>query len=481
MEKKRQFWFALLLLFILQSNTGCRRGIFLDDSQVVAADSINSALDDVLEKGKLKVLTDYNSVNYYVYRGEPMGYQYEMLRAFSKHLGVRLELRVENNLEKAKEKLSKGDVHLIGLGLAITGKRLQQFDFSEPIVVTRQVLVQRLPDNWRSMLTRDQIENELLRSSLELAGKTIHVQLGTVYKKRLEILMDEIADTIHIVEDKRDVEELIAAVAKGDIDYTVADEHMAIQLIRSYPNLDIKTPLSFQQKVAWALRKEAENELLAEINTWLQDFFKTSESRLLYSKYFGQGIRNRSRSEFHSLTGGKLSDFDETIRQIAGEIGWDWRLLASLIYQESEFKPDVVSWAGAYGLMQLMPAVMEQFNIDTTASAEEHIAVGGKYLLYLDKLIPETVTDPRERIKFILASYNAGAGHVLDARRLAAKYNKNPDVWTDNVDFFLRNKSKPAFYNDPVAYYGYVRGEETYQFVEQIIERYEHYTNLLPD
>jgi membrane-bound lytic murein transglycosylase F len=331
------------------------------------------------------------------------------------------------------------------------------------------------------MLTRDQIENEMLRSSLELGGKTIHVQLGTIFKKRLEVLMDEIADSIHIVEDKRDVEELIAAVANGDIDYTVADEHMAIQLVRNYPNLDIKTPLSFQQKVAWALRKEKDNELLHELNTWLQSFFKTTESRLLYNKYFGPGIRNRSRSEFHSLTGGKLSDFDETIRKVAADIAWDWRLLASLIYQESEFKPDAVSWAGAYGLMQLMPAVMEQFNIDTTASPEEQIAVGANYLLYLDKLIPETVVDSAERIKFILASYNAGAGHVLDARRLAAKYSKNPDIWTDNVDFFLRNKSKPAFYNDPVAYYGYVRGEETYQFVEQIIERYEHYTNLLPE
>lgn len=482
MDKKKQFWFGLLLLvLLLHTNNACQRFFQHDDQEAVDIEATVSALDDILQKGKMKVLTDYNSVNYYVYRGEPMGYQYEMLRAFTKHLGVRLELRVENNLEKAKEKLQEGDVHMIGLGLTVTGKRQQVFDFTDPIVITRQVLVQRLPSNWRSMLTRDQIENEMLRSSLELGGRTIHVQLGTIFKKRLEVLMDEIADSIHIVEDKRDVEELIAAVANGDIDYTVADEHMAIQLVRNYPNLDIKTPLSFQQKVAWALRKEKDNELLHELNTWLQSFFKTTESRLLYNKYFGPGIRNRSRSEFHSLTGGKLSDFDETIRKVAADIAWDWRLLASLIYQESEFKPDAVSWAGAYGLMQLMPAVMEQFNIDTTASPEEQIAVGANYLLYLDKLIPETVVDSAERIKFILASYNAGAGHVLDARRLAAKYSKNPDIWTDNVDFFLRNKSKPAFYNDPVAYYGYVRGEETYQFVEQIIERYEHYTNLLPE
>ncbi|MCK9448700.1 MAG: transporter substrate-binding domain-containing protein [Bacteroidales bacterium] len=441
----------------------------------------SAALDEVLANRKLKVLTEYNSVNYYIYRGEPMGYQYEMLQTFCRNLGVRLEIRIENNLDQAKEKLAQGQVHLLAFGLTVTKERQQQFDFTDPIAYTRQVLIQRLPDNWRAMLTRDQIENQLLRNTLDLAEKTIVIQEGSIYKKRLETLMNEIADTIYVLEDQRDVEELIAAVASGDIDFTVADEYIATQLLRTYDNLDSKTPLSFQQKIAWAVRKEPDNELLYELNSWLNDFYSSTESRLLYSKYFAPEVRIRSRSEFHSLTGAKISPYDEEIREAAKTIGWDWRLLASLIYQESEFKPASISWAGAYGLMQMMPSVMEQFNVDTASSPEEHIMAGAKYLMYLDKLIPETVTDKQERIKFILAAYNAGTGHVLDARRLAEKYNKNKDIWTENVDFFLRNKSKPAFYNDPVSYYGYVRGEETYQFVEQILERYEHYRNLLPE
>lgn len=437
-------------------------------------------LQQIINRRKLVALTDYNSINYYIYRGEPMGYQYEMLEKFTKHLGIQLELRIEENLEKGFKLLEKGDVDVIAMGLTVTGKRKSHFDFTDPLIITRQVLVQRMPKGWQKMSTRDQIERQLLRSSLELAGKTIHVEAGSIFKKRLETLMDEIADTIYIIEDDREVEDLIAAVANGEIDYTVADEHIALINEQVYPGIDTKMPISFPQKLAWALKKEEDKAFLNEINLWLNAFNDTFGARVIYNKYFKNSrVRYLAKSEYTSFNEGHLSAYDEIIKQVAHEINWDWRLLASLIYQESEFKPDVVSWAGAYGLMQLMPVVMEQFGIDSTASTEEQIRIGGKFIQYLDRQIPASVTDSSERIKFILASYNAGVGHVLDARRLAKKYKKNPNVWTDETDFFMLNKSKPAFYHDSVVYYGYARGEETYAFVEQIIDRYDHYRNLI--
>ncbi len=440
------------------------------------------ALDRVLQRGRLIALTDYNSVNYYIYRGEPMGYQYEMLRALTDHLGVRLEIRISDNLSQSFESLQNAEVDLIALGLTVTRERQRELDFTDPIIVTRQILVQRMPDNWQSMATRDEIESHLLRSSLDMAGKTIHVQEGSIFKKRLETLSDEIGDTIYVVEDKREVEELIAAVSRGEIMYTVADEHIALVNARYHRNIDVRTPLSFPQRLAWALRKDEPNELLEEINDWLAGFEPTLEARLIHNKYFRGGrIARMAQSEFHSLTGGRVSVYDSVIREVASEMEWDWRLLASLIYQESGFNPNAVSWAGAYGLMQLMPVVMEQFGIDSTATPEEQIWVGGRFLRYLNRQVPESISDSTERIKFILASYNAGIGHVLDARRLAEKYNKNPDIWTDHVDFFLLNKSRPAFYRDPVVYYGYARGDETYRFVIDILDRYEHYRNLLPE
>lgn len=471
-------WFFVVMSLVFTS--GCDENKPKNEAKKQIEPVAEDILNRIVQRGKLVALTDYNSVNYYIYRGEPMGYQYELLRKFTDHLGLRLELRIEENLEKGFELLEKGDVDLIAMGLTVTGKRRTQFDFTDPIIITRQVLVQQMPEGWQQMATRDQIESNLLRSSLELAGKTIHVEAGSIFKKRLQTLMDEIADTIYIIEDKREVEELIGAVARGEIEYTVADEHIALINERVYPGIDVKMPLSFPQKLAWAVKKTPEKQFLNEINLWLDQFSNTLEARVIYNKYFQSNrVRYLAKSEYTSFNEGRLSVYDETIKEVAAVIGWDWRLLASLIYQESEFKPDAVSWAGAYGLMQLMPVVMEQFGIDSTASPEEQIKIGGKFIQYLDRQIPASVTDSSERIKFVLAAYNSGVGHVLDARRLAQKYNKNPDIWTGETDFFMLNKSKPAFYHDSVVYYGYARGEETFAFVEQIIDRYDHYRNLI--
>ena len=129
-----------------------------------------------------------------------------------------------------------------------------------------------------------------------------------------------------------------------------------------------------------------------------------------------------------------MSPYDDEIKAAAEIIGWDWRLLASLVYQESEFKPNVRSWVGAYGLMQLMPNVLEKYGLDSNASPSEQLNAGVKHLIFIKKQIPTEITDTVEQVKFLLASYNCGLGHVLDARRLAVKHEKDPNNWTTNVD-----------------------------------------------
>lgn len=453
---------------------------FVTNIQMNHADSTNS-LKTVTDRKKLIAVTNFNSLNYYIYRGETMGYQYEMLRAFANHLDVALEVRVEADLTKCLELLYEGKVDLIAVGMTATTKRMKWFDFSDPLIITRQVLVQKLPKNWQQMRTLNEIESNLLRSTVELGKKAIHVNAGSPYKRRLETISNEIGDTIYVIEDKREVEELIEAVAKGEIMYTIADEYLAMANKQSYPEIDYEMPVSFDQKIAWAFKKESNNELRDEMNNWLKVFNRSAESKAIFVKYF-QSLRLKNvlqKNDEINGSGHRLSIYDQVIKDVANEIGWDWRLLASLVYQESTFKPDAENWTGAYGLMQLMPSVMQQFGIDANSSPAEQIRVGGKYIQYLDRLIPESVTDPFERAKFVIAAYNTGVGHVLDARRLAEKYDKNPNIWTDNVDYFARNKSKPSFYNDPVVYYGYARGEETYTFVSEIIERYENYKNLI--
>lgn len=159
-------------------------------------------------------------------------------------------------------------------------------------------------------------------------------------------------------------------------------------------------------------------------------------------------------------------------------INWDWRLIAALIYKESRFHPDAVSHRGAFGLMQLMPQTAKRFGADINSTPAEQIAAGAKLIQYLDKLFVKTVPDPEERIKFILASYNIGQAHIIDAQKLALKHGKNPHIWYDNVEYFLLAKSQPEFYNDPVVKYGKVKGVETKNFVRDVLSKYDQYKTL---
>ena len=435
-------------------------------------------LSEITETGSLIAISDYNSTNYFIYRGQPMGYQYELLQDLAKHLDIRLEIVVSNDLEETFNCLRMGDCDLIALNLTVTKERKKKFDFTIPHSQTRQVLVQRKPEGWQKMTER-QVEKELIRNQLELGQKKIHVQQNSAYYVRLQNLEEEIGDNIDIIDLPEDAETLILQVADGLIDYTVADENIALVNQTYYPNLDVQTAISFPQNLAWAVHSGAD-ELRKEINNWLGEYRKSTRYALIYNKYFkNQKSAGIVKSDLFALSSGRISVYDEYIKDYSENIGWDWRLLASLIYQESRFDPKARSWAGAFGLMQLMPSTARRFGITSSSPAGEQIRAGTEFIRWLDKRFDEAVPDPEERIKFILAAYNVGPGHIFDAMALAEKDGIDPDIWTGNVDVCLLKKSDPEYFRDPVVKYGYARGRETHNYVIQVLERYEHYKNLI--
>lgn len=443
----------------------------------VPGEKNSSVLEQVLERGVLRVVTDFNSTSYFIYRGQPMGYQYEMLQELADHLGVRLEVQVNNNLEDNFKMLEKGEVDLIAVNLTVTKKRRERLAFTVPHTQTRQVLVQKKPENWQK-LNSGVLDDSLIRNQLDLANRTISVQKNSTYVRRLRNLSDEIGDSINIVEMDENDEQLVEMVAKGEIEYTVCDEITAQVGELYFDNIDISTPVSFYQNLAWALNKNAP-DLKQTIDSWLTDFKKTRKYAFIQHKYF-QNKRSAEivGSEYYANVSGKISPYDALIKEFSEEIGWDWRLVASLIYQESRFNPHAHSWAGAYGLMQLMPATGRSFGVNPSSPLKMQIRAGLLYLQWLDERFTD-IKDTEERKKFILAAYNIGLGHILDARLLAAKNKKDPNVWDNNVAEYLLLKSDPRFYNDPVVKYGYCRGTETYQYVADVMERYGHYKNLV--
>lgn len=425
--------------------------------------------DDSRDNGKLVVVTDDNSINYYIYKGRPMGYQYEMLREYANYSGLKIELIVNADIEENFKMLADGRADLIAMNLAVTSGRKFQADFTLPHSKAKQVLVQRASADGQPAI----------RDVLDLAGKTIIVKRGTAYIERLHNLSVEIGDSIFYQEVDQSVEKLVELVAKGEIDYTICDEHFAKISQSYYRSIDIATPISFTQNLAWAVGKGNET-LLNSVNGWFGRFSKSRKFAEIYERYYNNPQSYRSlKDSYYAIQRGYFTQYDRYLQKYSKLLGWDWRLLASLIYQESKFQHDAKSHAGAYGIMQLMPSTADIMGVDSTASAEEHIRAGVKYLAWLDKKLSDIITDDHERIKFVLAAYNVGLGHVLDARNLAKKHGRSPDIWEGNVDFYLLNKTLPQYYNDPVVKYGYCRGTEPYRYVTEVLERYEHYQNII--
>jgi membrane-bound lytic murein transglycosylase F len=358
---------------------------------------------------------------------------------------------------------------------------LKKYAFTVHHHTSRQVLVQRKPDNWRKMM-RHQIERDLIRNAIDLEGKTVYVRGGSAYLSRMRNLSDEIGGDINIIEASPEftTEDLIQLVADGEIDYTIADDNIAELNKAYYSNIDVSTYVSFPQRIAWAVRKNSP-QLLEALNTWISKMKEKTEYYAIYDKYYKNrnSYRRRIQSEYFSRTGGGISKYDEMIKKYATNLKWDWRILASLIYQESRFKTDVKSWAGAAGLMQLMPSTAQMYGVTDLNNPLESLRAGVSYLNYLDRFWSDMIPDSTERIKFVLASYNIGPGHIIDARNLAQKYGANPDVWDENVEVYLLNKSKEKFYHDEVVKLGYARGRETVKYVREVLDRYEQYKQFI--
>jgi membrane-bound lytic murein transglycosylase F len=462
----------------------CLRGVSFQpehNEQSLAVLPVND-LAEIKKRDTLVALTDNSSTSFYIYKGDSMGYEYELLNAFAKEIGVELKMIIAKDMSQVFSLLNNSKVDIVAANLTVTKERMNFVDFSEPLMLVPQVLVQRKPEGWQNM-SPAQLNEKLIRHTVDLSHKNIHIRKGSPFHARLINLSEEIGEKINITEIEGDInsEELIGKVASGEIEYTIAAENVAMSNLKYYPNVDIETPVSFPQKIAWAIRKESP-ELKTALNEWMAKRKESKENLAVFTKYFKapeKKVGRGANGKFASYKDGVISQYDDLIRTYSKKIDWDWTLLASLIYQESKFSPTARSWAGANGLMQLVPQTAKHYGLDTVdATAEQSLEAGTSFIVDLDRYWRKHIKDKNERIKFVLASYNAGLGHVIDARKLAEKYGKDPNIWYDNVDFMILQKSNPVVYNDPVVKCGYCRGQEPYNYVREILERYAYYRKM---
>src|SRR6478736_4304109 len=362
-------------------------------------------LDQIRERGFINALIDNNSMSYFIYKGAPMGYEYELLQRFTQAIGVDLKIKLVTGVEESFDLLNKGEGDVIAFPLTINQERKEFVTFTDPLFNTNQVLVQRRPADWAA--NPYLAEKKMIRNPIDLIGKDVYVMRNSSFKLRLENLSKEMGGEIRIHEDSvaTETESLIHKVVNGEIDYTVTDQTIAMVNAVYYPELDVKTLISLPQQIGWATRHDSPL-LLQAFNNWLAAVKKDGTFQVIYDKYFDspRTTQQRMSSDFSSLNGGKLSPYDDEIKEGAKLLGWDWRLLASLAYQESNFKPNLVSWAGAVGLMQVMPVTGQRFGAGDLQNPKQNIKAGVRFLKFLDNQWMKTIKDKNERLKFVLAS-----------------------------------------------------------------------------
>lgn len=435
--------------------------------------SIKSDLPEILSSGKLTVLIENSSSSYFIYKEKKMGFEYELLKLFADEIGVRLDVKVVHNLDNLVGMLNKGEGDLIACNYTVTKERSKKVSFSEPFLQAHQVLIQRKPDGWKEMKESEWRE-EMLQSADELVGKTVHVWKNSSYYQRLQHLQEEIGDSIHIEAVKGNMggEELVEMVSEGLIDYTIIEDNVAKINTEFFDNLDASLALSVNQKMAFGMRKSS-HLLKAKLDEWLVKFKKKGVFAHIYRRYFESkplGFEADSKS-YVALNGTNISEFDQFFKQAAKKTGWDWRHLAAVSYQESKFNPKALSFGGAYGMMQFMPNTGPSYGVYPDSDPLTQI-MGGAMKLKADEKYWTGITDPFQRKKFALASYNAGRGHILDAQRLAEKHGLNPNKWDDNVEVMILNLSKQEYYQDEVVRHGMMRSKTTYNYVHEVTERY---------
>lgn len=413
-------------------------------------------LEKIQKSGELTIITSNSPHCYYLYRDTPMGFEYELAKAFADYLGVKLRVKIAEDWEEMVPALLDGSGALIAASTPVTSKRECQVAFANGYMKIQQHLIVHR-------------NNTKIKKIEDLSGKVIHVRRGTAYQERLESLRQQgINFTIQLHEDVP-TEELIQRVAEEEVDFTVANNNVALLNRRHYPAAVMAAPISQEQHLGWAVHPES-RELLASINTFFEKIQKNGQFEEIYNKYYGnlETFDYVDLRTFHRRIKSRLSRYSPFIKAAAKKHGFDWRMIAAQIYQESHLDPWAKSRAGARGLMQLLPRTARGLGVKDLFDPVQNINAGVTYLKKMYNRFDQA--PPKDRLLLSFAAYNIGPGHVEDARKLAKQSGLNPNLW-ESIAKTLPLLSYRKYHKK--AKYGYCRGTEPVMYVKQILIYYD--------
>jgi membrane-bound lytic murein transglycosylase F len=416
----------------------------------------SSILNDILKTGEITVITRNNANCYYLYHDQQMGFEYDLAKAFADFLGVKLNVNISEKWEGMIPALLDGKGHFIAASFTLTPERGRQVAFSNGYMAIQQHIIVH--------------KNNLgIQQAEDLAGRYVHTRRGTSYQKRLEELKKQGIDLKMVLYDDLPTEELIRQVAESEIEVTIADSNIGLLNRRYYPQAVVAGPISEKEYLGWAVHRNAD-KLLEKINLFFQRINANGEFAKIYGKYYKDVdiFDYVDLRTFHRRLKTRLPRYRRMIQEAASKHGFDWRLIAAQIYQESHFNPKAKSPAGASGLMQLTPSTAKSLGVEKIFQPASNIEAGVQHLKNLYDHFDKA--KGRNRMFIALAAYNIGQGHVWDARKIARSMNLDPNQWSS------LKKTLPLLryrkYNKNTKF-GYCRGTEPVKYVKQILIYYD--------
>ena len=418
--------------------------LYIDETSEEPQTTIYRDFDQIAETQTLNVALAENATEYCIHNAIPRGFQLETLEDFCKEYDLELNIIPIGNDYSAEKLLAKGKCDIIVKHAFTTDSSM-----SQPLLHSNLVILSQTKD---------------LPDTIYAAGEQ---NFRISYNGKTIICTANIS------------QEMIARkVASNEITAALCDSALALTYQKAYPRLQIDTSICIAQDIVWKTNPEAE-VLRDSINAWLTREMETKKYKLRHEIYYSY-ININVSSKYYSGNGNQISVYDALIRKHSTKLQWDWRYIASLIYEESHFNPNISNPSGAYGIMQLMPVAYQKFAHDSAdiSDPEVQLMAGIKHVDYLKKHTPESITDTAVIIRYVLMGYNAGHGHAEDAYRLAEKYSGNTNSW-HNLAEYMKLLNEREFYTDPVVKCGKYKGSRTVAFTKSVVDRYKHYRNLI--
>lgn len=471
-------WLLLTVLFLAscaETSTPEADSESVQSEQHSLPEPVERDFSEIKESGVLRMITHYSSNTYFLHQGMEVGFEYELVRAFAREHDLALEVVIIEDDQNPFQLLNSGEGDLIAANYAVNKERSGIAAFSRPYNLVDQMIVfsNRLDERPASL--EEMVELEV----------PITVGRNSSYYPTLLAMKEQGVDlTIDLIEGEIDTETLLFQVAEGPFMATVSDDNMFHATDRYLDGLSAGPIIAEKDSIAWATRTNAP-DLLDRMNRFLYQHFRfTADSErprrseflnVLRQRYFVTGPQ---LAEYYNpgvlyQTTGLISPYDELVQSVADSLDLDWLMLTAMIAQESRFNPASESWAGAVGLMQIIPRFSD-IELDQLYVPETNIQEGARILR--EHLDHYAYMDSLNQWSFALATYNAGLGHMADARRLVIDRNGNPNDWEDVAEAFMMLMQR-QHYQD--ARYGFARGIETVRYVEEIMNRYQTYQRIV--